>query len=161
MAAFGDGYRWHVTGLTSTDWGFPTNDAVDIDKKANRIITKVERFRDEIVEYKEDFMEDAEVVVVSYGSVSRSSLRAIRELREEGVKVGHFRPITLWPFPDKEIAEIAKRVKHIIVPELNAGQMVCEVERAVAGKCEVHRKGLINGELYKPAEIMSFIKEVA
>jgi 2-oxoglutarate ferredoxin oxidoreductase subunit alpha len=100
-------------------------------------------------------------MVVSYGSVSRSALRAIRELRLSGVKVGHFRPITLWPFPDKEIAELSKRVKHIIVPELNAGQMVNEVERAVAGKCEVHRKNLINGELYKPDQIMSFIKEVA
>lgn len=161
MAAFGDGYRWHVTGLTTNEWGFPTNEAADIDLKANRIITKVERFRDDIVEYKEDYMEDAEIAVVSYGSVSRSSLRAIRELREEGVKVGHFRPITIWPFADKEIAELAKRVKRIIVPELNAGQMVREVERAVAGRCEVIGKGLINGELYKPAEIMSFIKEVA
>ena len=106
-------------------------------------------------------MEDAEVMVVSYGSVSRSALRAIRELRLLGVKVGHFRPITLWPFPDKEIAEISKRVKHIIVPELNAGQMVGEVQKAVAGRCEVHAKNLINGELYKPDQIMSFIKEVA
>jgi 2-oxoglutarate ferredoxin oxidoreductase subunit alpha len=161
MAAFGDGYRWHVTGLTSNDWGFPTNEADEIDKKANRIIRKVDRFRDDIVEFKEESMDDAEVVVVSYGSVSRSALRAIRELRLEGVKVGHFRPITLWPFPDKEIAELSKRVKHIIVPELNAGQMVNEVERAVAGRCEVHRKNLINGELYKPDQIMSFIKEVA
>ena len=161
MAAFGDGYRWHVTGLTTNEWGFPTNDAPDIDLKANRIITKVTRFRDEIVECKEDFMEDAEIAVVSYGSVSRSSLRAIRELREQGVKVGHFRPLTIWPFADKEIAELAKKVKRIIVPELNAGQMVLEVERAVAGRCEVIGKSLINGELYKPAEIMSFIKEVA
>ena len=106
-------------------------------------------------------MEDAEIVVVSYGSVSRSSLRAIRELREQGVKVGHFRPITIWPFPGKEIAAFSKNVKHIIVPELNAGQLVHEVERAVKGNCEVHGKSLINGELYKPAEIMSFIKEVA
>mgnify|MGYP000787859897 CR=1 FL=1 len=161
MPAFGDGYRWHVTGLTTNEWGFPTNDAPDIDLKANRIIRKVDRCRDEIVEYREDFMEDAEIVVISYGSVSRSSLRAIRELREQGVKVGHFRPITLWPFPDKEIAAFSKKVKHIIVPELNAGQMVLEVERAVKGNCEVHAKNLINGELYKPAEIMSFIKEVA
>ena len=161
MPAFGDGYRWHVTGLTTNEWGFPTNDAPDIDLKANRIISKVDRFRDDIVEYREDFMDDAEIAVVSFGSVSRSALRAIRELREEGVKVGHFRPITVWPFPDKEIAEISKKVKCIIVPELNAGQLVHEVERAVKGNCKVVGKSLINGELYKPAEIMSFIKEVA
>lgn len=161
MAAFGDGYRWHVTGLTTNEWGFPTNNAKEIDLKANRIISKVDRFRDEIVEYSCESIEDADVVVVSYGSVSRSALRAIRVLREQGVKVGHFRPITLWPFPDKEIYQIAKNTKHIIVPELNAGQMVTEVERAVKGVCEVHAKNLINGELFKPAEIMSFIKEVA
>ena len=161
MPAFGDGYRWHVTGLTSTEWGFPTNDAPDIDAKANRIIRKVDRCRDDIVEYKEFMLDDADIAVISYGSVSRSSLRAIKELREQGVKVGHFRPITIWPFPDKEIAALAKRVKHIIVPELNAGQMVLEIERAVAGTCEIHAHSLINGELYKPAEIMSFIKEVA
>ncbi|NLV82343.1 MAG: 2-oxoacid:acceptor oxidoreductase subunit alpha [Synergistaceae bacterium] len=161
MAAFGDGYRWHVTGLTSDDWGFPTNKTEEIEKKANRIISKVERFREDIIEYKEDFMEDAEIVVVSYGSVSRSALRAIRVLREQGVKVGHFRPITLWPFPERQIAEISKKVKHIIVPELNAGQIVLEVERIACGKCEVHRKSLINGELYKPEEIMTFIKELA
>ena len=161
MPAFGDGYRWHVTGLTTNEWGFPTNDAPDIDLKANRIVHKVERDRDRITKYREDFMEDAEIAVISYGSVSRSSLRAIRVLREQGIKVGHFRPITLWPFPDKRVAEISKQVKHIIVPELNAGQMVLEVERAVKGNCEVHAKNLINGELYKPAEIMAFIKEVA
>lgn len=161
MAAFGDGYRWHVTGLTTNEWGFPTNNAKEIDLKANRIIRKVERRRDEIVEYKTEDIEDAGIVVVSYGSVSRSALRAIRVLRGQGVKVGHFRPITLWPFPDKEIHAVAKNVKHIIVPELNAGQMVNEVERAAKGACEVHAKNLINGELFKPAEIMSFIKEVA
>ena len=94
MAAFGDGYRWHVTGLTSNDWGFPTNEADEIDKKANRIIRKVDRCRDEIVEFKQESMEDAEIMVVSYGSVSRSALRAIRELRLE--ESG--RTITLWPF---------------------------------------------------------------
>lgn len=161
MPAFGDGYRWHITGLTSNEWGFPTNEPRDIDPKANRIISKVERFREEVIEYKEEYLDDAEIAVVSYGSVYRSALRAIRLLREEGVKVGHFRPITVWPFPEKQIVELSKRVKRIIVPELNAGQLVLEVERAVAGRCEVIAKNLINGELYKPAEIMSFIKEVA
>jgi 2-oxoglutarate ferredoxin oxidoreductase subunit alpha len=161
MPAFGDGYRWHVTGLTTNEWGQPTNDADWIALKENRIIDKVNKYREDIVEYEEESMEDAEVCVVSYGSVSRSSLRAVRELREEGVKVGHFRPITLWPFPDKQIEAISKRVKHIIFPELNAGQMALEVERVVKANCEVHQKSLLNGELYKPSEIISFIKEVA
>ncbi len=161
MAAFGDGYCWHVTGLTSNDFGFPTNNAAEIEKKAVRIIRKVERFRDEIVEYKAEHVDDAEILVVSYGCVARSALRAVRELREQGVKVGHFRPITLWPFPDKEIEALTKHVKHVIVPELNWGQMGLEVERALHGKAEFHQKCLINGELYKPAQIAEFIKEVA
>ena len=161
MAAFGDGYRWHVTGLTSNDWGFPTNNASDIDKKATRIIRKVDRFRDEIVEYSCESLEDAEVLVVSYGSVSRSALRAVRELRAKGVKVGHFRPITLWPFPDKELRSLASNVKKVIVPELNAGQMVLEVERVMGGVAEVISKTLINGELFKPAQIAAAVEEVA
>ena len=161
MAAFGDGYRWHVTGLTSNDWGFPTNNTEEIDKKAQRIIRKVDRFRNDIVEYQEEGTEDAEILVVSYGCVSRSALRAVRELRAKGMKVGHLRPITLWPFPDVEIEALASKVKRILVPELNAGQMVLEVERAVHGKAEVISKPLINGELFKPAQLMAAIEEVA
>ncbi|EFQ23812.1 2-oxoglutarate ferredoxin oxidoreductase, alpha subunit [Aminomonas paucivorans DSM 12260] len=161
MAAFGDGYRWHVTGLTSNDWGFPTNNTEEIDKKAQRIIRKVDRFRNDIVEYQEEGTEDAEVLVVSYGCVSRSALRAVRELRAKGMKVGHLRPVTLWPFPDVEIEALASKVKRILVPELNAGQMVLEVERAVHGKAEVISKPLINGELFKPAQLMAAIEEVA
>jgi len=161
MAAFGDGYRWHVTGLTSNDWGFPTNNAPEIEKKMLRLMSKVDRFRDDIVEYRAESVKDADVLVVSYGCVARSALRAVRELRASGVKVGHFRPITLWPFPDKELEALASGVKTIIVPELNVGQMVLEVERAVKGKAEVVAKNLVNGELFKPAQIMDAIREVA
>ncbi|EHM09977.1 2-oxoacid:ferredoxin oxidoreductase, alpha subunit [Thermanaerovibrio velox DSM 12556] len=161
MAAFGDGYRWHVTGLTSNEWGFPTNNAEDIDKKATRIIRKVDRFRDQIVSYSHEGLEDAEVLVLSYGCVSRSALRAVRELRARGVKVGHFRPITIWPFPDKELRSLASHIKKVIVPELNAGQMVLEVERVMGRYSEVISKTLINGELFKPAQIMAAVEEVA
>lgn len=160
MPGFGDGYRWHVTGLTSNEWGFPTNDAKWIDLKANRIIDKVEKYKSEVIEYKEDYLDDAEVAVLSFGSVSRSALRAVIELRDEGIKVGHFRPVTVWPFPEEEVLALAKRVKAIIVPELNAGQMVLEVERIAGKYTEVIGHSLINGELYKPSQIMSYIKEV-
>ena len=160
MPGFGDGYRWHVTGLTSNEWGFPTNDAKWIDLKANRLIDKVEKHRDEVVEYKEDYTDDAEVVVLSFGSVSRSALRAVKELRAEGVRVGHFRPVTVWPFPEEEVISLAKKAKAIIVPELNAGQMVLEVERIAGKYTEVIGRSLLNGELYKPSQIMSYIKEV-
>lgn len=163
MAAFGDGYRWHITGLTTNDWGFPTNNTIDIDKKNLRLLRKVERFRSDIVDYQAESYEDAEILVVSYGCVARSALRAVRELRAKGVKVGHFRPITLWPFPDVELEKMVSgsNIKHVIVPELNAGQMFLEIDRAIHGKAETHCKPLLNGELFKPAQIMSYIEEVA
>jgi 2-oxoglutarate ferredoxin oxidoreductase subunit alpha len=160
MAGMGDGYRWHVTGLTHNDWGFPTNNAAEIEKKMLRLMRKIDRFRDDIVKYDTESVKDADVLVLSYGSVARTALSAVRMARKKGIKVGHFRPVTLWPFPDKELEAIASRAKTILVPELNCGQMVLEVERVV-GKERVVRQNLVNGELFKPVEILSKIEEVA
>lgn len=160
MAAFGDGYRWHVTGLTHNDWGFPTNNAKEIDKKMRRLMSKVDTCRDQIVKYETFYIEDAEIIIVAYGSVGRSALRAVRDARTAGIKAGFFRPVTLWPFPDKELESIIKHAKTILVPEVNCGQMVNEVERAVHGKAKVMLQSLVNGELFKPSEIFKRIKEV-
>ena len=163
MAAFGDGYSWHVTGLTTNEWGFPTNNNNEIEKKITRIVDKVARARDEVVEYEAENLDDADIIVVAYGSVGRSALRAVRDARREGIRAGFFRPITLWPFPDKELLNFAvkAKAKKILVPELNAGQMVLEVERLIKGYCEVEALSLVNGELFKPAEILNKIKECA
>ncbi|HPU76986.1 MAG TPA: 2-oxoacid:acceptor oxidoreductase subunit alpha [Thermosynergistes sp.] len=161
MASFGDGYRWHVTGLTHDDWGFPTDEPSEIETKIKRLVRKVNRFRKDIVRYEVFYGEDAKVLIVSYGSVARSSLRAVREARQKGLKVGHFRPITLWPFPDEELQGLASQVDVVIVPELNCGQMLLEVERAVNGKAPVVGKSLVNGELFQPSDILSAIEEVA
>lgn len=161
MAGFGDGYRWHVTGLTHNDWGFPTTEPDQIDKKMRRLMRKVDRFRDDIVKYDTVEAEDAEILVVSYGSVSRSSIRAVRDARAQGIKVGHFRPITLWPFADRELEKMARKVKTIIVPELNCGQMALEVERAVHGKARVAPLNRVDGELFQPTEIFAKIVEEA
>lgn len=161
MASFGDGYRWHVTGLTHNDFGFPSAKEDEVEKNITRLVRKLNRFRDDIVEYETLAIDDAEIVVLSYGTVARSSIRAVNEARRRGIKVGHFRPVTLWPFPDKEIYQIAKKTKTIIVPELNCGQMVLEVERAVHGKTKVIGKNLVNGELFTPDEIFKSIQEVA
>ncbi|MBQ9896005.1 MAG: 2-oxoacid:acceptor oxidoreductase subunit alpha [Synergistaceae bacterium] len=163
MAAFGDGYSWHVTGLTTNEWGFPTNNNNEIEKKITRIVDKVARARDEVVEYEAENLDDADIIVVAYGSVGRSALRAVRDARREGIRVGFFRPITLWPFPDKELLNFAvkAKAKRILVPELNAGQMVLEVERLIKGYCDVEALSLVNGELFKPAEILNKIKECA
>lgn len=162
MAGFGDGYRWHVTGLTTNDWGFPTTNPGEIDKKMRRLMRKVDRCRDEIVEYDTVSVDDAEILVVSYGSVSRSSIRAVNDARAQGIKVGHFRPITLWPFADKELeALVEKGIKTVIVPELNCGQMVNEVERALHGKAKVVPLNRVDGELILPSEIFDKIVEEA
>jgi len=161
MASFGDGYRWHVTGLTHDEWGFPTDEPSEIETKTKRLVRKVNRFRKDIVRYEVFYGEDAKMLIVSYGSVARSSLRAVREARQKGLKVGHFRPITLWPFPDEELQGLASQVDVVIVPELNCGQMLLEVERAVNGKAPVVGKSLVNGELFQPSDILSAIEEVA
>lgn len=161
MASFGDGYRWHVTGLTHDEWGFPTDEPSEIETKIKRLVRKVDRFRKDIVRYEVFYGDDAKVLIVSYGSVARSSLRAVREARQKGLKVGHFRPITLWPFPDEELQGLASQVDVVIVPELNCGQMLLEVERAVNGKAPVVGKSLVNGELFQPSDILSAIEEVA
>ena len=161
MASFGDGYSWHVTGLTTNDWGFPTNNPPEIEKKILRLMSKVEQARTQVVEYESEFMDGAGIVVVAYGSVGRSALRAVRDARRRGIPVGFFRPITLWPFPDVELAKMALGAKTIIVPELNCGQMVLEVERLFRGRSEVLPLNLVNGELFKPSEIGRKIEEVA
>jgi 2-oxoglutarate ferredoxin oxidoreductase subunit alpha len=161
MASFGDGYRWHVTGLTHNEWGFPTSCPEEIEKKTRRLMDKVNAYRDQIVEYETESTEDADILVVSYGSVARTALSAVRLARREGLKAGSFRMKTLWPFPGKEIERIAEKAKVVLVPELNYGQMVLEVERSVHGKANVIPYNLVNGELFKPDEILEKIKEVA
>ncbi|GHV39004.1 2-oxoglutarate ferredoxin oxidoreductase subunit alpha [Synergistales bacterium] len=161
MASFGDGYSWHVTGLTTNDWGFPTNNPPEIEKKMLRLMNKVDRARGDIVEYESESMSGANVVVVAYGSVGRSALRAVRDARKKGIPAGFFRPITLWPFPGEELAKDALGAKVILVPELNCGQMVLEVERVIRGRSEVRGVNLVNGELFKPQEIVKVIEEVA
>jgi len=121
----------------------------------------VRRFKGEIVKYDTYEVEDAEILVVAYGSVSRTALSAVREARSRGMRVGFFRPITLWPFPDDELRGLLGGAKSVLVPELNCGQMILEVERVVGGKARVFGKGLVNGELFRPSEIFDFIKEVA
>jgi 2-oxoglutarate ferredoxin oxidoreductase subunit alpha len=161
MASFGDGYLWHVTGLITNDWGFPTGSPPEIQKKLLRLMNKVERARSDVVEYEAEFMDGANVVVVSYGSVGRSALRAVRDARKKGIPAGYFRPITLWPFPGEELVKASLGAKTVLVPELNCGQMVLEVERVIRGRSDVRALNLVNGELFKPSEILKVIEEVA
>lgn len=159
MANFGDGYRYHVTGLVHDETGFPTNDTPQIEAMLTRLNKKLLKYEDEILQYEETDTKDAEIGIVTYGSSSRSSRGAMRMAREQGIPVGMIRLQTLWPFPTQRIREFAKNVSHIIVPELNLGQMAHEIEHAAQGNCEVLRVNKITGEPIPPAEILEKIKE--
>ena len=160
LAAFGSEYRFHVTGLNKAADGFPTTKARLVDAEQRRQIRKVEANRDKIEKNEEYMVDDAEVVIVAIGTISRSARHAVNELRKQGQKVGLFRPITLWPFPERRIAELAGQVKAIIVPEMNLGQMILEVERVTKGACELYGIGRVDGEPISPFQIMDKVKEV-
>jgi 2-oxoglutarate ferredoxin oxidoreductase subunit alpha len=159
MANFGDGYRYHVTGLVHDETGFPTNDTAIIEAMLTRLNSKLDKYADEIIQYEETDIEDAKIGIVTYGSSARSSRHAQRMAREQGIPVGMLRIQTMWPFPINPIFELSKKVSHIIVPELNLGQVAHEVEHAVRGNTEVLRVNKITGEPIHPEEIVQKIKE--
>lgn len=152
MADFFTGYRYHVTGLTHDVTGFPTEDPRISQSLIERLEAKINGNLDDILKNEESQLEDAEIAVLAYGSVARSARVAIAQAREAGIKAGLFRPLTLWPFPQQPVAELARRVKGILVPELNMGQLVGEVER-VAGTTPVKPLNKANGQPISPAEI--------
>ncbi len=160
MPHVGEGYNVHVTGLTHDERGYPDMRPPVQDKLVRRLLDKINLNVDKITLFEEDQIEGADVVVVSYGITSRVAQRAIDMARKQGVKVGKFRLITAWPFPEKQMAAIAKKVKGIVVAELNLGQMVREVERAAAGKAAVRLVGHAGGSVHKPEDILDAILEV-
>jgi len=159
MANFGDGYRYHVTGLVHDETGFPTNDTPQIEAMLTRLNSKLDKYKDEIIAFEETETEDAKIGIVTFGSSSRSSRHALRMARAEGLKVGMIRMQTLWPFPTERIFQLAKQVSHIIVPELNLGQIAHEVEHAARGNSEILRVNRITGDPIPPDEIFAKIKE--
>ncbi|MDZ7309969.1 MAG: 2-oxoacid:acceptor oxidoreductase subunit alpha [candidate division KSB1 bacterium] len=161
MANFGEGYRYHVTGLTHDEAGFTTSDPKKIDALIRRINRKIERHQDEIIQVDAAYLEEATIAVVAYGSTARAARRAVLMAREERIRAGLLRPIVLWPFPDKHVFKLAKKVSHIIVPEMNLGQMAREVERTAQGQAKVISLTRVDGEPIRPQEIFEKIKEVA
>ena len=161
MAHAGEGYRFHVTGLTHDESGYPSMTVPAQDRLVRRLQQKVLRAADDLVSCDEEGLEDAEVVVVSYGITSRVAQRAIGLARERGVRVGKLRLITVWPFPERRIRALAGQVKAFVVPELNLGQMVREVERAAAGRAPVISVTHAGGGVHQPEVILEAILEAA
>jgi len=159
MVKAGDGYRIHVTGLTHDERGYPAMTVPAHEKMQMRLQDKILKNVDKIVRFEAKDTDSAEVVVVSYGITSRIAEKAMQMARDAGIKAGSFRLITAWPFPERQIAEMSKRVKAFVVPELNLGQMVLEVERLAAGRCRTIPVPHVGGTVHDPAVIFKKIQE--
>jgi 2-oxoglutarate/2-oxoacid ferredoxin oxidoreductase subunit alpha len=152
MARPGDGYRVHTTGLSHTEDGFPSQQPEAVSRNLGRLLSKFEAHRDAIDSWESVGCEDADVVVVAVGISARAASRAVEQSRAQGLRVGLFRPITLWPFPEKALREATAKARAVLVPELNLGQLSQEVER-ILGRERVHGIHRVNGEPIAPAEI--------
>jgi len=161
MVRAGEGYRFHVTGLTHDDRGYPSMNLETQDRLVRRLQDKLKPLANGRALCETENLEDAEVVVVSYGITSRVAQRAIQMARKQGVRVGKFRIISAWPFPEQHIRDLAPRVKAFVVPELNLGQMAHEVERAAGGKAKVIAVTHAGGSVHNPDSILKTILEAA
>ena len=158
MACFGEGFSFHATGLTHDEHGYPKTSSSEVQQKlVKRLCEKIRKNADKIVKVQEVMVEDAEVVVVAYGIVARAALSAVKKAREAGIKAGLLRPITIWPFPEKHVAKIAEHAKKIVVPEMNCGQLVREVER-VAKETSVVFLSKLGEDPHTPMEILEVIR---
>lgn len=161
MTKAGEGHRIHVTGLTHNEKGYPDMTVPNQEKMLGRLIGKITQNADKLVDIREDQTEGADVVVVSYGITSRVAMAAIEQARAKGVKVGGARLVIAWPFPAKRMQELAKTAKVFVVPEMNMGQMVQEVERAVAGAAKVVSVPHAGGSVHDVETILSAIMEAS
>ena len=159
MAIAGDGYKVITTGLTHNEKGYPDMSQEAHESLIKRLCNKILLNKKEIIEIEEKYLEDAGIAVVAYGSPARSALQAVRNARNEKIRAGLMRLITVWPFPEEEIFELSKKVDAIIVPEINNGQMVREVERCSRGQCRVISIPAY-ARIHEPDEILAIIKEI-
>ena len=160
MAPVGEGYRFPVTRLTHDYKGYPVMSAEVQERLVRRLVDKIRTNVDAISMVEQESIDDAEVVLVAYGITSRVVLRTLRLARDKGLKVGVFRPVVVWPFPERQIRELAERVKAFVVPELNYGQVVLEVERLAAGKARTILIPHGGGALHDPHDILRVVEEV-
>lgn len=156
---FFKGYRYHVTGLHHGDMGFPTEDGAACEYNIERLINKIKTKSDDLVKYEEFMLDDAEVCIIAYGSISRGAKEAVMKLRSEGIKAGLFRPITIWPSPVAKLKEIGSRFEKIMVTELNKGQYLEEIQRVMKRDdfATLHKA---NGRPIAPLEMVAKVKEM-
>ncbi len=160
MACAGDGYHIHVTGLTHNEKGYPDTVNVDTQQRlVQRLIGKIRNNRHDIIELHEDQVEGADVVVVAYGITARTAARPVRLAREMGLKVGLLKLVTVWPFAEDRIRELAPQVEAFVVPEINMGQIALEVERCAGGQARTIPVPHAGGGLHHPDDVLTAIKK--
>jgi len=161
MAIAGEGFHVHITGLTHDERGYPDMSAEAQERLIRRLINKIKVYEDEIIDLEfDEYKDDADIYVISYGISSRCSRRAVKLARDEGIKASLVRLKTVWPFPEKYIRNLAKKAKAFVVAEINNGQILREVERC-AGAKPVYFSGLMGGRVHYPEEILEKIEEAA
>jgi 2-oxoglutarate ferredoxin oxidoreductase subunit alpha len=159
MVKAGDGYRFHTTGLTHDERGYPVMNWQTQEKCVHRLVNKIRQNAEKLVNVEKENLDDAEVVVISYGISSRVAVPAIEQARQQGIRVGHLRLITVWPFPEKLIRDLAADVKAFVTVEMNYGQMVLEVERCAAGKAKSFLVPHGGGWVHEPRDILRVIEQ--
>jgi len=162
LASYGEGYRFHVTGLTHDAHGFPTNKPSEAHEMMERLRKKISHNIRDLVQIESREMEDAKIAVFAAGIMSRAAKAAVTQARAEGIPVGLLRPLTIWPFPDDAVRKMLRNVDTVIVPELNQGQLIHEIKRLTKDKRDGDLISMqrCNGALITPNEILRKIKEV-
>lgn len=160
MANAGEGYHFHVTGLTHDERGYPVMTDEAQAKLVRRLVAKIEANKENIIIVQEEGVEDADVVVCAYGISARIASFAVEKARQQGIKAGMMKLITVWPFPEERIRAIAKHIKAFVVPEINTGQIVLEVERNACGAAKTVHVPHMGGGVHRPETILKAIKEV-
>lgn len=163
MVFAGEGYHLHATGLTHDEYGYPAINAETQERLVQRLVHKIRSNADKISRVEEVRLDDAEVIIVSYGCAARSARAVVEIARNQGLKVGMLRLITIWPFAEAKIRELARRraTKTFVVAEINCGQIVYEVERCAGGEAETVLAGFMGGKLFSPEELLGAVCEVA
>ncbi|MEW5736275.1 MAG: 2-oxoacid:acceptor oxidoreductase subunit alpha [Thermodesulfobacteriota bacterium] len=158
MADAGQGYNIHVTGLTHDEKGYPVMSVDCQEVLINRLVEKIRKNRDDIIQTQSHRLEDADIVVVAYGASARTAYAAVEEARAMGKKAGLLKLDTVWPFCEDKIKELAKRVKGFVTVEINLGQIHLEVERAACGKAPAFLVGHCGGALISPEAVLDVIR---
>jgi 2-oxoglutarate ferredoxin oxidoreductase subunit alpha len=162
MPAFGEGYRYNITGLIHDDTGFPTNSNAIAAGMSERLMKKIDDNVEDIIQYEVTGASGSDILLLTFGGTARTVRAAVKLAAEQGIKAGVFRPITIWPFPEEALKACVREnnIKDIIVAELNYGQIALEAERILKNDAKVWHIGKIDGDILYPGEVLNKICEV-